>query len=267
MKILVTSDWHLDYWTEESRAPAIVPHLEDLDALILAGDLADNPLRNWRLYLGWLGRHIDPAKIFVIPGNHDYYHHGLDGDDELRTVVEAAGAEFAQKRVLAFGDTRFLCCTLWSDFNLFGTPERSMSDARWMEDFSLIRRDRHGEIITPDDTLAAHRDHLAWLTHAIAEPHAGRTVVVTHHQPSPAIGGRATSVSPFFISNLDDWILEHQPDFWLCGHAHRRLQAKVGSTAIRDISFGYPHEVLPQQEATLLLRGLIDTDLPELLVH
>lgn len=142
-----------------------------------------------------------------------------------------------------------------------------MAEARWMEDFALIRRDVHGDLVTPEDPRAQHRDHLAWLTRAIAEPHHGRTVIVTHHQPSPAIGGRISPVSPFFISNLDNWILEHRPNLWLCGHAHRRLQARVGPTAIRDISFGYPHEVLPQQEAGLLRRGLIDTDLPELLVH
>lgn len=267
MKILVTSDWHLDYWSEEPRVPAIVPHLAGLDALILAGDLADNPLRSWPLYLNWLGRHIDPGKVFVIPGNHDYYHHRLDGDRELRTLVEAAGMSFAQKRVLKFGDTRFLCCTLWTDFALFGTSEHSMAEARWMEDFELIQRDAHGELVTPEDIRAQQRDHLSWLTRAIAEPHPGRTVIVTHHQPSPAIGGPPSSVSPFFVSNLDAWILEHRPDLWLCGHAHRRLQGRVGSTAIRDISFGYPHEIQPHQEAELLLRGLIDTDRPELLVH
>lgn len=203
----------------------------------------------------------------MIPGNHDYYHHWLHGDGQLRALVEAAGMQFAQKRVLEFGDLRFLCCTLWSDFGLFGSPEQSMTDARWMEDFELIQRDVHGELVTPEDIRAQHRDHLSWLTRAIAEPHPGRTVIVTHHQPSPAIGGRPTSVSPFFISNLDAGILEHRPDLWLCGHAHRRLQGRVGQTAIRDISFGYPHEIQPQQEATLLHRGLIDTDLPELLVH
>ena len=182
-------------------------------------------------------------------------------------MVEAAGMSFAQKRVLKFGDTRFLCCTLWSDFGLFGTQEQSMTDARWMEDFELIQRRAEGGTVTPFDTRASHKDHLAWLTRTIRRPHSGRTVIVTHHQPSPAIGGRPSSVSPFFVSNLDAWILEHQPDLWLCGHAHRRLQGRVGPTAIRDISFGYPHEIMPHQEAALLRRGLIDTDLPELLVH
>ncbi len=112
MKILVTSDWHLDYWTEEPRAPVIPPHLDGLDALIIAGDLAYDPLLSWPLDLRWLGRHIDPAKVHVLPGNHDYYGHRLDGDDALRALVEAAGMQFAQKKVLMFGEVRFLCCTL-----------------------------------------------------------------------------------------------------------------------------------------------------------
>lgn len=211
MRILVSSDWHLDYWSEEPRVLGIVPHLDGLDALILAGDLADNPLQSWPLYLGWLGRHIDPAKVCILPGNHDYYCHHLTGDDELKGVVEAAGMTFAQKRAPEFGNTRFLCCTLWTDFALFGTPERSMAEARWMEDFELIQRDAHGELITLDDIRAQHRDHLSGLTRAIAEPHPGRTVIVTHHQPSPAIGSRPTSVSPFFISNLDNWVLALRP--------------------------------------------------------
>ena len=267
MKILVTSDWHLDYWSEEGRPPTIPSYLDGLDALIIAGDLADDPLRNWPLYLRWLGRHIDPAKVYVLPGNHDYYGHRLDGDDALRALVEAAGMRFVQKQVLMFEEVRFLCCTLWSDFGLFGTRDHSMVAARWMEDFSRIHRDAQGEVVMPQDTLAAHEDQLAWLTRAISQPHDGRTVIVTHHQPSPGISGPPSELSPFFISDLDPWIMEHQADLWLCGHSHRRLQGRVRETLIRDISFGYPFEVAPDKEASLLLRGLIDTDAPGLLVH
>lgn len=266
MKILVTSDWHLDYWSENVSPPELVPHLRGLDAMILAGDLADDPLQTWPVYLNWLGRHIDPAKVHILPGNHDYYGHRLDGDAALRAVVEAAGMRFAQKQALIFGDVRFLCCTLWTDFGLFGTLERSMLDARWMEDFSRIQRDGKGDLVQPEDLRAAHQDHLTWLTRQMEIPHAGRTVVVTHHQPSPVIGGRPTSLSPFFVSNLEDWIRAQTPELWLCGHAHRRLQGRVGTTRIRDISFGYPHEVEPDQVSGLLRQGLIDTEEASLLV-
>lgn len=267
MKILVTSDWHLDEWFGADALPFHPQHFEGLDALIIAGDLTEDPLHQWPAYLNWLGRLIDPAKVHILPGNHDYYGHRLDGDATLHAVVEAAGMHFAQKQALIFGDVRFLCCTLWSDFGLFGTPERSMLDARRMEDFSRIQRDAHGELIQPEDLRAAHQDHLDWLTRQMEIRHSGRTVVVTHHQPSSVIGGRPTSLSPFFVSNLEDWIRAHTPDLWLCGHAHRRLQGRVGTTWIRDVSFGYPHEVEPDQVTGLLRQGLIDTEAASLLVE
>lgn len=61
--------------------------------------------------------------------------------------------------------------------------------------------------------------------------------------------------------------MEHRPNLWLCGHSHRRLQGRVRETLIRDISFGYPFEVASDSEASLLLRGPVDTDAPGLLVH
>lgn len=269
MKILVTSDLHLDEWAALGGNPllGIAERLIDLDALIIAGDLAEDPLRTWPALIDWIGQRIDPAKIYVIPGNHDYYDHRLDGDDALRAVVEAAGMRFAQKQVIMIGELRILCCTLWTDFDLFGQQEDSMSHARWMADFERIARDAAGATIKPADTVAAHVDHLSWLTRAIAEPHMGKTIVVTHHLPSAAVAGAPSRLSPFFASNLDGWILQHQPAIWLCGHSHRHQQARIGTTLIRDISFGYPEEMPNGAEDTLLLRGLIDTTLPDLIVH
>lgn len=269
MKILVTSDLHLDEWTALGHNPlnAITEHLKDLDALIIAGDLADDPLRTWPACLAWIGRQIDPAKVYVFPGNHDYYDHRLDGDDALRATVEAAGMQFAQKRTIMIGDLRFLCCTLWTDFCLFGQQEEAMLNARWMADYERISRDAGGEMINPADTVAAHADHLAWLTSAISEPYAGKTIIVTHHLPSAAVAGTPSLLSPFFASDLDAWIRAHQPALWLCGHSHRHQQARLGPSLIRDISLGYPEEIPDRTESGLLLRGLIDTTLPGLLVH
>ena len=67
-----------------------------VDALVVAGDLTNNPLRNWPDALARLSRLIDPAKIHILPGNHDYYHFRLDGDYRLRAMVEDAGMTWAQ---------------------------------------------------------------------------------------------------------------------------------------------------------------------------
>lgn len=49
MNVLITADLHLDLWARAGRDPfaGIVPVLRDLDALIIAGDLANDPKRNW----------------------------------------------------------------------------------------------------------------------------------------------------------------------------------------------------------------------------
>lgn len=68
MNILITADLHLDLWADAGRDPfaGILPMLRDLNALIVAGDLASDPL--------------SPAQIWVTPGNHDYYGAALDDD-------------------------------------------------------------------------------------------------------------------------------------------------------------------------------------------
>ncbi|SEO37916.1 hypothetical protein SAMN04489859_10842 [Paracoccus alcaliphilus] len=49
MNILITADLHVDLWAHAGHDPfsGIVPVLRGLDALITAGDLANDPHRNW----------------------------------------------------------------------------------------------------------------------------------------------------------------------------------------------------------------------------
>lgn len=49
MSILITADLHLDDWDGAERDPfaGILPVLRALDALIITGDLANDPQRNW----------------------------------------------------------------------------------------------------------------------------------------------------------------------------------------------------------------------------
>ena len=50
--------------------------LEAIDALIIAGDIADNPASSWPAFSKVLGDLIDLRKVAIFPGNHDY--HGWD---------------------------------------------------------------------------------------------------------------------------------------------------------------------------------------------
>lgn len=202
------------------------------------------------------GRLVAPERIWVIPGNHDYYGATLD-DTVLARIAESAGVNFAQKRVLIFRATRLLCCTLWTDFALIGDPETAMERAALaMPDYARIHR-TDGEFLNPEDTTEIHRDHLDWLSHEIAKPWPGQTVIVTHHAPSAAVSGPISSISPAFASDLDGWIAAHRPDYWFFGHTHRPLAARLHGVPVINISLGTPDEVPEGGEAEPLLRGLI----------
>ena len=133
-RIFITADLHLDLWLAAGRDPLAALDAAtwaDLDALIIAGDLANKPKTRWPKLLARISRHIDPARIHIFPGNHDYYDHVLDGDDRLERICAAAGCHFEQKREIVIGRTRLLCCTLWTDFALTGDPDAAMARAGW----------------------------------------------------------------------------------------------------------------------------------------
>jgi len=112
------------------------------------------------------------------------------------------------------------------------TARRVMSDYRMIRvgiepGLPFDRQDTRP--IAPRDTLAMHLDHRVWLEAALREPHpagdAGKTVVITHHGPSPATAvGVIDALTPSFHSNLHSLILETQPNIWFFGHSHRRCQ-------------------------------------------
>lgn len=261
--ILVTADLHLDAWMRDGRDPlaTIAPVLSHLDALIVAGDLSNNPAFQWPRCLARIGQLIDPSRVWVVPGNHDYWSWRLDGDSGLAEIATGAGANLAQKKVIDIGAVRLLCATLWTDFQLSGDTHEAMRRARMvMPDYIRVRRsaDLAQGPIRPEDTLAVHQDHLDWLTQAMAEPWGGQRIIVTHHAPSPAVAGQVNGLSPAFASDLDGWIEQHRPDAWLFGHTHRLLDAVVHGVPVINTSLGYPDDVEPGYEAERLLRGLID---------
>lgn len=133
MPVLVVADLHLDMWLQAGRDPlaALSPDtLGSLDALIIAGDLANKPKTRWPHMIRHLARYVPVERIHLLPGNHDYYDHVLNGDDRLADICAQTGANFVQKSVVVIGDTRLLGCTLWTDFALHGDPVHAMMAAQ-----------------------------------------------------------------------------------------------------------------------------------------
>lgn len=273
--VLVLADLHADDYVADGEdifaSNGLNPLLDQrYAAVIIAGDLVSNARLRLGPALRDLVQRFAPAQVFFFPGNHDFYGAGIDEEDRLQQITEAAGAIYAQKLELIQGGTRFLMATLWTDFALNGDPDWAMTTAEaWMMDHSHISMP--GSWATdlssaPRRRLSAralrriHGEHRAWIAERLAEPFAGRSVVVTHHAPHPRVMGRITGLSPAFGSDLSELIATGAPDLWLFGHTHRRHWERIGATIIRNVSVGYPGELSDEAHPAFLTGCVVGPD-------
>jgi hypothetical protein len=137
---------------------------------------------------------------------------------------------------------RFVGCTLWTDFRVSGDQASGMAGARDMTDYRLIRVSPGFRRLRPADTLGWHLASVGWLRRNI-EP--GRTVVVTHHAPSPRSLDVELAESRFggaYASDLEGLIHDTRPLLWIHGHLHRRQDYRIGETRVICNPRGYPDE-------------------------
>lgn len=263
MKILALSDLHADFWEDDERDPfaGLAKEISQLDALILAGDITNKPKTRWIPALKRLGELIDPGRIHIFPGNHDFYQFRIDGEDRLAELAAQAGVHYANCTSLDLGDVRFLCTTLWTDFTL--PPGRIANESfipTRMNDFRLIRVAGSGyRKLTPCDVVSRHLAQKTWLVQELSQPFPGRTVVVTHHAPHPDVFGAVPDFDPdlaaAYASDLSETIESFKPDEWLFGHTHGSADLVIGQTRLRNISLGYPFQVTdPQARIRSLIR-------------
>lgn len=250
MKIQLVSDIHI-----ESRGCFAIPQL-DSDLIILAGDIDKGMYGiEWAEDIS----HLHKKPVIYVAGNHEYYDHDYtDLTASLRSYASGhKQLHFLENDELFFKDTRFLGCTLWTNyFDELGEIERNknqevMNSA--LNDHVLIKID--GERFTPQHAYEINQQSLRWLKAKLSEPFEGKTAVITHHGPSLQcnhIKHGMNVYSPGFVSNLDQ--LVEQADLWCYGHTHSNLDTHVGKCRLISNQPGYPGEKVPGgYNSTLLI--------------
>lgn len=240
MRLQIFSDIHMD--VQAAACPALGP---GVDCVVVAGDVCEGIGRGLR----WLREHLGAAiPIAFVAGNHEYFA-------KVRPEERRAGRLAAREHGVAFLDDdeamlagiRFIGSTLWADYALFGAERREemmQVAARRMMDHRRIR-EASGAFITPAQSLGLHQASRAYLEQALARPHAGPTVVVTHHGPHPASLAekfREDPLSAAFISDLSELVDRHRPALWVHGHTHVSLDYRAGATRIVCNPHGYGTE-------------------------
>jgi predicted phosphodiesterase len=234
MKLNILSDLHL------SLGALPIPE-NDADAVILAGDIA-RPKEAVAWALGF------DKPVFYVPGNHEFYGGSIAGTlAELEERCSGTNVRVLDDDEVVLGGVRFLGTTLWTDFLLFGEGEKraaAMQEAqRFMRDFSRIRLDDAGKrAFSPADSVALFDVHARWLERKLAEPHAGPTVVVTHHAPSrKSIHPRFADslLNACFVSDAERLVDGSRACLWVHGHTHDSFDYVVNGTRVVCNPRGY----------------------------
>jgi hypothetical protein len=150
---------------------------------------------------------------------------------------------------------RFLGCTLWTDFLLYGAGVQAEAEQyamRHMNDFlqaaPLIRHPRTeesatlGRAFTPFDSGQIHSGSMHWLKEKLSDVSLP-TVVVTHHAPArQSIDPKynSDSLTPAFVSNHDEFVESSGARMWIHGHVHRGFDYRLGETRVLCNPRGYP---------------------------
>ncbi len=235
MKLHLLSDLHLEFTN-------FVPPPTDADVVVLAGDIACGVTG-----LQWAAEHFERQSVIYVPGNHEYYSLEFESTlAQLRQTAHDLGIFLLDNDEVVLDDeqgnlVRFLGCTLWTDFRLFGEERRTIclnAASKGLNDFRRIKNG--GRALLPEQTARWHERHVHWLQDRLQQSFPGATVVVTHHLPSArsvAHRYKLDLLSACFASELDH--LFGPMAIWVHGHTHDSFGYEVNGTRIVCNPRGY----------------------------
>lgn len=234
MRLNILSDLHLSLG-------ALAQPATGADVVILAGDIA-RP----RDAIAWAS--AIAGHVLYVPGNHEFYGGSLAGTAAaLRHLSAGTRVRVLDGDGVVIDGVRFLGTTLWTDFRLYDeTGKRAAATAealRCMWDFTRIRvDDASAALFTPADCAALFDRQSRWLAGKLAEPHAGPTVVITHHAPSRrSIHPRFAKslLNPCFVSDAEYLLDGNRASLWIHGHTHDSFDYVVNGTRVVCNPRGY----------------------------
>lgn len=236
MRIQYCSDLHLEFpqnsgWIKNN------PIIPSGEILIIAGDVA---------YLGdkfsensfWDQVANDFKQVYVIPGNHEFYggyDSGICLEQNYRLDIRE-NVTLLNNAVEEHSDCRLIFSSLWS--HIKNEPE-VISES--INDFRLIRY--NDEKLSIEAFNEFHRASMDFLLSELQKKSDKKTIVVTHHLPSPQCIEEKYVGSPLteaFCVDLTKEIEAGFADYWIYGHSHGNIPViHIGNTELLTNQLGY----------------------------
>jgi Icc-related predicted phosphoesterase len=243
VRLLVLSDLHVEFAPFEPNRAAVAT----ADVVVLAGDI-NKGVRG----IEWARGAFGDKPIIYVAGNHEFYgQHWTRLLDKLPEAAEKNDVHFLENEAVEICGVRFLGCSLWTDFELFGADAKGgamVRAAAGMNDYHLIQISgmpayyrTHSKRLVPELTVHRHLESVQWLEAHLQNQEPPRTVVVTHHAPHPSsIHARFADdiLNPAFASNLARMM--GKAGLWIHGHMHDSASYAVEDTRVICNPRGYP---------------------------
>lgn len=240
MKLLVYSDLHIEFSPFD-------PPIIDVDVVILAGDIHVK-----KGGLDWAKEKFEKTPVLYVMGNHEYYGEALPKHlVKLKEQATGTNIHILENEAITIGDVTFLCCTLWTDFNLFGDPRIAGFEAtQTMTDYQKIRVSPTFRKLRSVDTAGIHQNSINWLKQELEKYRKQKLVIVTHHAPSMFSVPeqfKEDILNAAYASHLDEVVAKSGAKLWIHGHTHTQFDYKIGDTRVICNPRGYcPYE--PNEE-------------------
>lgn len=236
MKIQLLSDLHIEFSDFEYQET-------DCDLVILAGDIHIGEKG-----VSWALEHIKNKPVLFVAGNHEFYGKAYPKHlRTLRALTEGTNVHLLENEVLTLKGVNFFGCTLWTNFELYGDPRVAGHECQQvMNDFKRIKLSTPYRKLRSRDIASIHYGSVKWLKAQLCRSSGKKNLIITHHAPSQRsipTGLQDDSTNPAYASNLEELILEYNPQVWIHGHLHNSSDYRIGQCRILCNPRGYPDEV------------------------
>jgi len=243
VRLLVLSDLHCEFAPFEPNRAAVAA----ADVVVLAGDI-NKGVRG----IEWARATFSGKPIVYAAGNHEFYgQHWTRLLGKLHEVAKQQEVHFLENDAVEICGVRFLGCSLWTDFELFGIDKKGEAMVRaaaGMNDYHVIQiagmpayYRTHSKRLVPELTAQRHLESVRWLETHLQNQDPATTVVVTHHAPHPSSIHPQFAEDPLnaaFASNLAH--LMGKAGLWIHGHMHDSASYVVEGTRVICNPRGYP---------------------------
>lgn len=235
MKFQYASDLHLEF-PKNYEFLQKNPMIPSGDILLLAGDIVPiHLIDRYRDFFKFCSDNFEFT--YWIPGNHEYYGGNLSGRISRFTETIESNVKLLNNTWIQHGNTRLIFSTLWTPIS----EEKAWYVQNGLNDYRVIKDGE--QLFTTSRSTYLFQENLAFIQEAAKENQQERSIVVTHHVPTLQHYPeeyRNSNINEAFATDLDDYIMDSNIDYWIYGHHHRNVPAfKIGTTELLTNQLGY----------------------------